>query len=617
MYLSLDHAPLIVCIPIAEENIHSSRLSIPKNSEEEAVFVKEATTIIKNLDTSNLTDSDRLKDVVNLFASKIKQVWVKNAKQTNIMKHSKKWWSEKCNQSLDKYRTSRNLEDWKSFKKVVKNTKRVFFDIKIQEIANKSQGSWELINWVNKRKLPVIKAIKYDNQPYLTLNSLWNTLHSSFNMALHQQINIEILDKIIDKSLSSWVLFSREEFKNVISNCNNLSTSGPDKLLWSHLKSILKHNECLINIVNIVNTCINLGHWPAHFKRSSTRVIPKLNKQLYDSPKSFRPIILLNMLGKLIEKVIVERLQFQVMANDVIHPSQLGGLKFKSTIDAGIALTHIIYLGWVKNISTSTLAFDIAQFFLFLNHCLLTYILQKVGLDIHVVNFFTNYLINRKTNYLWNNFSSPIFDVNVGVGQGSALSPILSALYLSPFLYILENYLKNLNILVSIISFVDDGLFIFQNKLLDISNSHLFCSYNIMTKLLDKFGLIVEHSKTEVFHFNRLHGPFNSPSLNLSSIGGSVLTPKNLWKYLGFIFDRKLSFYQHIDFYSNKAMSTVKCMKIFGNSSHSISPIQKHLLYRCCVLPIALYGFQLWFYNYAPLSYPLKILCKMQRRAAI
>jgi len=58
-------------------------------------------------------------------------------------------------------------------------------------------------------------------------------------------------------------------------------------------------------------------------------------------------------------------------------------------------------------------------------------------------------------------------------------------------------------------------------------------------------------------------------------------------------------------------------MKILGNSTQGIEPTQKRLLYRCCVLPIALYGFQLWFYNRAPLSYPLKILGKMQRRAAI
>jgi len=207
--------------------------------------------------------------------------------------------------------------------------------------------------------------------------------------------------------------------------------------------------------------------------------------------------------------------------------------------------------------------------------------------------------------------------VNVRVGQGSALSPILSAFYLLPFLYILENHLKNLNIPVSIISFVDDGFFISQNKLLDISNSCLFCSYNVITKLLESFSLIVEHSKTEVFHFNRLQGSFNPPPLDLIPIGRSVLKPKNTWKYLGFIFNRKLSFYQHIDFYANKAMSIVKCMKILGNLSQGINPTQKCLRYRCCVLPIALYRFQLWFYNHVPLSYPLKILGKMQRRAAI
>ena len=71
--LSSNYAPLIVFIPIAKENILSSRLLIPKNSEEEATFVKEATAIIKNLDTSNLIDRDKLEDIVNLFASKIEQ----------------------------------------------------------------------------------------------------------------------------------------------------------------------------------------------------------------------------------------------------------------------------------------------------------------------------------------------------------------------------------------------------------------------------------------------------------------------------------------------------------------------------------------------------------------
>jgi len=73
-YFSSNHAPLTISIPIAEENIISFRLLIPKNSKEEATFVKEATVIIKNLNTSNLTDHNKLEDIVNLLESKIKQV---------------------------------------------------------------------------------------------------------------------------------------------------------------------------------------------------------------------------------------------------------------------------------------------------------------------------------------------------------------------------------------------------------------------------------------------------------------------------------------------------------------------------------------------------------------
>ena len=127
-------------------------------------------------------------------------------------------------------------------------------------------------------------------------------------------------------------------------------------------------------------------------------VISKPNKKSYNLPKVFRPVVLLNTVSKLIEKVIRERLQFNTASNEFIHPSQLSGLKLKSTVDVGIALIYIIYTGWVKNLSTSTLAFDIAQFFPLLNHCLLFLIIRKAGFDNHIVSFFTSYLIDRKTN---------------------------------------------------------------------------------------------------------------------------------------------------------------------------------------------------------------------------
>jgi len=164
-------------------------------------------------------------------------------------------------------------------------------------------------------------------------------------------------------------------------------------------------------------------------------------------------------------------------------------------------------------------------------------ILNKAGIEPRVSTFFVDYLVKRNTNYVWNDLQSPEFEVNIGVGQELALSPILSALYLTSFLHILEKHLKNLNIPISMLSFVDDGLIIAQNKLIITSNSQLFCSYNVLLKLLVDFGLVIEHGKTEVFHFNRLHGVFNPPSLDLSPISGLILCPRDTWKYLGFFFN--------------------------------------------------------------------------------
>ena len=58
-------------------------------------------------------------------------------------------------------------------------------------------------------------------------------------------------------------------------------------------------------------------------------------------------------------------------------------------------------------------------------------------------------------------------------------------------------------------------------------------------------------------------------------------------------------------------------MKILSNLSRGLNLLQKQLLYRSCTLSIALYGFQLWFYHKAPLSYPLKTLGKLQRKVVI
>jgi len=89
-----------------------------------------------------------------------------------ITRYSKAWWNDECQLSLNRYQCSWNIENWHNFKSTVKRTKRFFFDNKIQEIANKKCGPWELMSWVKKHKLLAIESIQYKGCPCIELEDL-------------------------------------------------------------------------------------------------------------------------------------------------------------------------------------------------------------------------------------------------------------------------------------------------------------------------------------------------------------------------------------------------------------------------------------------------------------
>jgi hypothetical protein len=146
----------------------------------------------------------------------------------------------------------------------------------------------------------------------------------------------------------------------------------------------------------------------------------------------------------------------------------------------------------------------------------------------------------------------------------------------------------------------------------------LYHAYAIVYSLFTASGLALEHDKTELFHFTRARSGFDRP-LDLGYApytGETPLRPKTYWRYLGFWFDHKLTFEEHVRFYTTKALTTVKAMRMLGNSTRGLSPRNKRILYRACVLHIATYSHRLWFFEGAKVKGILKSLTSMQRKAA-
>ena len=102
---------------------------------------------------------------------------------------------------------------------------------------------------------------------------------------------------------------TRHGFEGVptLSATSNLLAPGEDHLTWRHLKLVFLDDLDLLNhLASIFNRILDEGVWPSHLKVANSCIIPKLKKDCYNVPKAFRPIALLNTIGKLMTKVLAK-----------------------------------------------------------------------------------------------------------------------------------------------------------------------------------------------------------------------------------------------------------------------------------------------------------------------
>ena len=125
----------------------------------------------------------------------------------------------------------------------------------------------------------------------------------------------------------------------------------------------------------------------------------------------------------------------------------------------------------------------------------------------------------------------------------------------------------------------------------------------LLLQALSDIGLQVEASKTELIHFfafelsaARRLAITQQPHLDFTWHSVQYDIPPSVqWRYLGFFFTPTLDFSFHVQFYTNKAFSTIRACSMLGNSVRGIGPRQRAHAYQACVLSVLTYGLPLWY----------------------
>ena len=395
---------------------------------------------------------------------------------------------------------------------------------------------------------------------------------------------------------------SQKELWDALGPTTNSSAPGPDHVTWRHIKIALCFPDTDAALTNLFNKICQAGTWPTHFKDSISVIIPKPNKPDYTIPKAYRPIALLNTLGKLLTKILANRLQHDAVEFGLLHRDQFGGVKGHSTIDAGLVLTDFISEHRERGWHTSICAIDVAQFFPSLSHAVMCRILQKLGFSPIIVTLIESYFQDRVTTYKWDSAQSKQYDFSLGTPQGDCLSPILSALYISVAIKkVFPETMPPSS--TRCLFYVDDGTIITASPSLQTNVDILRLYLLLLLQALSDIGLQVEASKTELIHFfayeltaaRRLaitHQPHLTFTWRMIPFD---ISPSPLWRYLGFFFTPSLDFSYHVQYYTNKAFSTIRACSMLGNSVRGIGPRQRSHAYQACVLSVLTYGLPLWY----------------------
>ena len=401
----------------------------------------------------------------------------------------------KLNRALRKNKAN-NRDEIRDLRLAYRKSLRDFNNQEIEdrlEDANENDKFYELNKrGTTKKALPPMKDV--DNTVHRTHDQIAAYLaknHGSGNSIPEEAAPNKSPN--IDPVTTSEVIES-------LSKAPTQSTIGQDDIGIPLLKAY--------NVVHPINKIftdiLRSGIHPSGWKKAIVVPIPKANKPNYYQAKSWRSIHLLSLISKTLERIVLGRLQ-----NPTTIPERynLGATQFGSRIGTGTSDAFRLLMDWKKQAEkegkhVTLVLSDVEGGFDKVNPDSLR---EKNTVDPRYMPWIYNWTRNRRIRFRFNGKTGKEeFITNMGLPQGSPLSPYLFGLFIKDIVEEDESFSQN----VLIISYVDDILICVKGNTEEETEELTRAAWQRIKERADNSGMSFADNKTKTWHSERPKKPW-------------------------------------------------------------------------------------------------------------
>ena len=320
----------------------------------------------------------------------------------------------------------------------------------------------------------------------------------------------------------------------IISSFKSKTSSGHDGVSSKLVKDLKYALSFPLSI--IINNSLAMGLVPDMAKLA--KIIPIYKAKDKKDISNYRPISLLPVVSKILEKVVHNFFYTFLEKNKVVYASQYGFRKNRSTAIENKQSTLSVFL-------------DLSKAFDTIDHNILLHKLECYGVRGLALNWFQSCLTDRKQYVLYNNVQSQTLDITCGVPQGSVLGPLLFLIYV--------NDIANCLTHSKLISFADDTTVFLSSKCINDLYKNMNSDLDDLTNWFKANRLALNVNKSNCMLFQ--------PNGNQNTLGNTLnidvdpIEHTLYCKFLGIFIDNQLRWNNHLSHISAKLSRSVYILK--------------------------------------------------------